>query len=213
MTSVFWANLDENERDELLEEYEGCRGGINGLGGAGARGYLVMWKDDTGEVGDLMVATVRGGSDSFEVGDASPLEALRCDLLLFRFRAVSSLYSLMRIERLTGVASSDEDDNCDLIFSSAPESFSSRVSRASNSDSDTTNERESAAGDLLDLALVPLLWRLPFAVSVGSVDLWSKLGEAERPMAWAVDLLPPRPDNTRPKLRTGRRGENIPFSL
>lgn len=51
---------------------------------------MVIRRDEAGEVGDLMVATVRGGSLFLEVVDASLLEAL-CDFLPFRFLAVSSL--------------------------------------------------------------------------------------------------------------------------
>jgi hypothetical protein len=50
---VFWASLP---LDAFAIEYEGCRRGIKGLGGAGARGYLVMEREAAGEVGDFKVA-------------------------------------------------------------------------------------------------------------------------------------------------------------
>jgi hypothetical protein len=54
--------------------YEGCRRGIKGRGGAGARGYFVMRSEAAGDVGDLRVA-----------GDISPAaiapEPLLCVLV------------------------------------------------------------------------------------------------------------------------------------
>lgn len=67
--------------------YEGCRRGIRGRGGAGARGYFVIRRDDAGDVGDLSVA-----------GDISAIapEPLLCvlvelDFLCFRCLKLSSL--------------------------------------------------------------------------------------------------------------------------
>lgn len=36
--------------------YDGCRRGMRGLGGAGARGYFVIRSEAAGEVGDFNVA-------------------------------------------------------------------------------------------------------------------------------------------------------------
>lgn len=50
------------DRVDVGAEYEGCRRGMRGLGGAGARGYLVNFRDDAGDVGDLILATVSAGA-------------------------------------------------------------------------------------------------------------------------------------------------------
>ena len=65
----------------MRREKEGCRRGINGRGGAGARGYLVRRRALVGPVGDFMVATVRGGS---------VLSPAACSSARFCFRRRSS---------------------------------------------------------------------------------------------------------------------------
>lgn len=71
-------------------EYDGWRRGTSGRGGAGDRGYFVNLRDDAGDVGDLMVATVSGGW--FPDSDTSALLAVELfDFLRLRRLAVSSL--------------------------------------------------------------------------------------------------------------------------
>ena len=87
-----------------MDEYEGWRRGIRGLGGAGARGYLVRRRDAAGEVGDLRAAAV---AEVCWVSVVFP-EAFFCR---FGFaRAESSFLSFIRIDLRFGVASSVDVD-------------------------------------------------------------------------------------------------------
>lgn len=60
ITSVFCVSLVEACED-VWAEYDGCRLGMRGRGGVGARGYLVSFRDEAGDVGDFMFATVSVG--------------------------------------------------------------------------------------------------------------------------------------------------------
>jgi hypothetical protein len=100
--SVFWFLGEGSTRLRL--RYDGCRLGINGRGGAGVLGYLV--RAPTGDVGDLSCAEMSGVAPS-------PCAALGADGWLFRClrcRRASSLWSLIRIDRLAGAISSAPDD-------------------------------------------------------------------------------------------------------
>ena len=106
-----------------MVEYEGCRRGISGLGGAGARGYLVRPRDDAGEVGDLRFAAVTISGDFSPVSTA-PI-VVSCVPFCFRRRAASLLFNFIRIDRLVGVVSSTSEEElslglesweCELVF-------------------------------------------------------------------------------------------------
>jgi hypothetical protein len=74
-------------------EYEGCLRGTNGRGGCGAWGYLVTLRDGTGDVGDLMLSTVKGVS----------LRGL--PRFCFRFFKAGSFCSFILMEERRGSAS------------------------------------------------------------------------------------------------------------
>lgn len=85
--------------------YEGWRRGIRGLGGAGALGYLVKERAAAAEVGDLRAA------GDISAGEIAP-DPLLCVLAEGSFRCflclkLSSLLSLILIDRLVGVLSSE----------------------------------------------------------------------------------------------------------
>lgn len=82
--------------------YEGCRRGISGLGGAGVRGYLV--RAPAGDVGDLSCAEMSFG---FELPPAPPRELPDWLFFCLRCRRDSSLCSLMRMDLLDGLISSE----------------------------------------------------------------------------------------------------------
>ena len=205
MTRVFWVSF-EGERF-VDREYEGWRRGTRGRGGAGARGYLVIRREDAGDVGDLMVAAVTGGWFS-GLGVSALLVGFFGIFFVLRRRPVSSFRTFMRIERLG--ASSSEDDACcfgrltDIVLLACPFSPTSvSVSEA------IAEEIESAASDLRRLILM-VVFRRPLRSSL-LVDMvaW---GDAESPTACAVDLRPLRLGRALPSLRTGANGEKRPSS-
>lgn len=86
-----------------------------------------------------------------------------CVFLGLRLRALSSLYSFIRIERLAGVSSSEEDDPADLgRFSFVP--FDLSFVPKSISESEVTDENEFVDCILRRVALAGG-FRRPFRLS------------------------------------------------
>jgi hypothetical protein len=148
--------------------YDGWRRGIRGLGGAGARGYFVNEREEAGDVGDLRVA------GEISAGEIAPEPLLcvldGCDLRCFLCLKLSSLWSLIRIERLAGAVSSESCCDFDRVWRVEPPSggcsASSTIPSGSDSDSDESPDDEefeaSILGDFADsrlpAALFPFLW-------------------------------------------------------
>jgi len=120
---------------------------MRGLGGAGARGYLVRRRDEDGDVGDFRFA-----------GEMSPAEmapepllcvlvdwVLRCFLCL----RLSSWCSFIRIDLLAGAISSEPCNDLDLVCRFELPRFSSLMER-SDSDPDDNPDEEELDWETLD---------------------------------------------------------------
>ena len=203
----------EEEGEIGWVEYEGCRLGIKGRGGAGARGYFVIRNDDAGDVGDFKFATVSAVCSLLSAPAAPLLVDLDPSALLcLRRRVVSSLYSLIRIDRLAGVVSSEEEDGWDLAWLWGIFSFSLSLLPASSSDSDVAEEKERVIVGRRRSGFA-VGFRRPFRLSpLDVVVRVARSGALERPTAWVVDLFPLRLGRTRLSLRTGLNGANLPLS-
>ena len=95
--------------------YDGCRRGIRGLGGAGARGYFVIAEGDVGDLAAAARASTEGGLTPPEPSDCVAGDEASVDLRpALCLRMLSSLCSLIRIDRRAGVISSVVFDLEDL---------------------------------------------------------------------------------------------------
>lgn len=165
-------------------EYEGCRRGMSGRGGAGAWGYLCIFiRDCDAFNGDLIVSRVNG---------SSPMTGFRFCL---RLSKDSVLDSWMRMDRLAVTFSSA------LAFGSLISDLLGRVFFCSPSDSEVFDVKESLEAELRSFAVYAL--RLPCESSVVLAFSFEKF---ERPTAVAVDVVPFRPPNKRRTLLMGRSG-------
>ena len=155
---------------------------MSGRGGAVVRIGILVFRDEIGEVGDLMVDTVKAGCDSevllvFVVPGSSLIR------LCFRFRAPSSLLSLMRGERrVSGISSEDDDDVARCRCCSRRTSWPIVLSRLSVSEPDIA----SSSSPLLDLPLL-ILAASGFRTSPLLMKPIRESGDLERPSAWAVE--------------------------
>lgn len=192
--------------------YDGWRRGIRGLGGAGARGYFVKEREEAGDVGDLRVA---GDISAGEIAPEPLLCVLDgCDLRGFLCLKLSSLWSLIRIDRLAGVVSSESCCDFDRVWRVEPPSWcrsaSSSIPSGSDSDSDESPDDEECeakvlgnlAESRLPAAFFPFLWTLN--------ELWSSADET--PSASAVDELADPPKKTAPSLRICENGAKFPLA-
>ena len=145
--------------------YDGWRRGISGLGGAGARGYFVIEREAAGDVGDLRVA----GEISFVEIAPEPLLCVLvdCALRCFLCRKLSSLWSLIRIDRLAGAISSGFCRDFDRVCRAEPDaarSVSLTVRSRSESESDDMPDEEEfeevALDTLMEVSLPVALFLL-----------------------------------------------------
>lgn len=167
---------------------------MRGRGGAGERGYLVMRREDMGDVGDLMFCTVSAGCASFP-------EDIDLSLSRFCFRRLLgfSLYNLTRIDLRVWVDSSDEE-------------LGSRGRLSRGRSRNTFSEISGSDSEVTASTLVSS-WDLRFASFCAAFracfrEFSDVSGEPERPTAWLVDKLPFLTKKSLASFRIGVDGEN-----
>ena len=169
---------------------------------------IFVFREEIGEVGDLIVDTVKAGCISV-VLPAFVVPGSSLIRLCFRFRAPSSLLSLMRGERrVSGISSEDDDDVTRCRWCSRRTSRPMILSRLSVSESDIA----SSSFTLLDLPLL-VLAASGFCTSPLSMIAIRESGDPERPSAWAVERAPLRRGMSPVSFRMGENGESFPVSF
>lgn len=146
---VFCASLPFEASGKV---YDGCRRGISGLGGAGARGYLVIEREEAGEVGDFRASGEMPPDGKSP--DTLPWDAVDCALRCFRCRIESSEWSFIRMDLRAGAISSefciDFDRVCRAGELASPYS-SSLIGRSDSDSEDNPDDDELDIGRLMDL--------------------------------------------------------------
>ena len=177
---------------------------MRGLGGAGARGYLVNPSEDAGDVGDLRFAAVTICCD-FSSVPTDPVVVSR-SFFTFRRRAESLLLSFIRIDRLAGVMSSEGDVALalDLDSRGCMLVFDLRSMSESEDETDTVSIVRLFSLSAKVLERVTLFVRSDLSAGLRGSD------DPERPMARVVEVFPLRFALLRRILRAGSKGEKCP---